>query len=399
MGEIININPMASDEIAIDEMTQELLIDVRAKSEPKGKSLSLPIEELSTLGAGVSSLIPTIKAIAQTTGGTGEVVYKLVNSGAGDALKVAKDGNLWGALKTAEGSSKMAKFTEVTPGSAADVIKNVDPALMMMAVALFSIEKDLGEIEAMQKQILSFLEIEKESEIEADVETLTKIITSYKHNWDNEHYVASNHKMVCDIQRTARKNMIAYQKQAQEMVKDKQWIVAGSKVNSTLGDMLKKFKYYRLSLYTFALSEMAEIMLSENYKEENISVTIEEIRKSADEYRKLFTECSEHLEQLSRVSLERNAMKVAGIASKSVGKLLGNIPKVKETSIEKVLTDVGDDMQEHAQEISKEVISSFAEVSNPNVAGFVERLEDMRLIYNHTSEIGIDNNGLYLVAE
>jgi hypothetical protein len=41
-----------------------------------------------------------------------------------------------------------------------------------MAVALFSIEQELGKIEEMQKQIMSFHEIEKESEIEADVEML-----------------------------------------------------------------------------------------------------------------------------------------------------------------------------------------------------------------------------------
>ena len=51
---------------------------------------------------------------------------------------------------------------------------------MMMAVALFSIEQQLGNIAEMEKQILSFLEIEKESEIEADVETLTSIIKKYK---------------------------------------------------------------------------------------------------------------------------------------------------------------------------------------------------------------------------
>ena len=48
----------------------------------------------------------------------------------------------------------------------------IDPATMMMAVTLFAIEQQLKGIEEIQKRILSFLEIEKESEIEADVETL-----------------------------------------------------------------------------------------------------------------------------------------------------------------------------------------------------------------------------------
>ena len=47
---------------------------------------------------------------------------------------------------------------------------------MLMAVALFSVEQQLGEIKEMQEQIIAFLEIEKEAEIEADVKVLSDIL-------------------------------------------------------------------------------------------------------------------------------------------------------------------------------------------------------------------------------
>lgn len=53
---------------------------------------------------------------------------------------------------------------------------------MMMAVALFSIEQELHNIAEMEKQILAFLDAEKQAEIEADVETLSNILIKYKHN-------------------------------------------------------------------------------------------------------------------------------------------------------------------------------------------------------------------------
>jgi hypothetical protein len=77
---------------------------------------------------------------------------------------------------------------------------------MMMAVALFSIEQELGEIEDMQRQIISFLEIEKESEIEADVESLMSIIKKYKDNWDNERFVSGNHNQVLTYQNRTQKH-------------------------------------------------------------------------------------------------------------------------------------------------------------------------------------------------
>ena len=117
-------------------------------------------------------------------------LFRLANAGVGDTLKVAKNGNFWGAFKRSDGTSKFAQLQPAGPLTATSTATMpIDPATMLMAVALFSIEKKLDSIAEMQKQILTFLEIEKESEIEADVETLVSMISKYKYNWDNEHYL------------------------------------------------------------------------------------------------------------------------------------------------------------------------------------------------------------------
>lgn len=403
MGDIVEINSAEIEESgknnSVAAMTDALLVDVRNTDISKVDSISMPLAQLSTLGAGVSSLVPAFNTVTQTMTMNTQGLYQLANASIGDTLKVAKNGNFWGAFKTADGGSKFAQLVAADPASATStMVMSANPATMLMAVALFSVEKELGNIEEMQKQILSFLEIEKESEIEADVITLTDIITKYKHNWDNERYIASNHKMVCDIQRTARKNMISYQKQVAEALKSRQLIVVDSMVNSTLAEMLKKFKYYRLSLYTFSLSSMSEIMLSGNFKEENINAAIGEIRKNTEEYRSLFGECSVYLEKMSKGSVENNILKGIGTASDAVGKFIGNIPKVKDGQVDDFLRSSGQKLKGNARKANKEVIGSFAEVSNPNTAGFLRRLEDMDTIYNKTTGICFDKENLYLVA-
>ena len=137
----------------------------------------------------------------------------------------------------------------------------IDPATMMIGSSVVCNRATVKRYRGKQKQILSFLEIEKESETEADVEILLKMITTYKHNWNNEHFIASNHKMVLDIQRTARKNMLSYKKKVAELLDSKKMIVAQAKVKSTLSDLQKKFKYYRLSLYTFSMASLIELCL------------------------------------------------------------------------------------------------------------------------------------------
>lgn len=409
MGEIISVkspNKSFSDDSPemirtgneLIEIANGLLFDACTDISKKN-SISMPIAQMATLGAGVSSLIPALRAVTQTTTVSTEGLYKLANAGVGDALKIAKDGNFWGALKTTAGTSKFAQFQAASPLPATSTtVMPIDPATMMMAVALFAIEQQLGNIAETAKQIQIFLEVEKESEIEADVETLSTIISKYKFNWDNEHFIASNHKLVLDIQRAARKHMISYQKKVSEVLHSKQFIVVQPKVNTALKDLLKKFKYYRLSLYTFSMASLVEIMLSGNFKEENITKIKTEIETLSMTYRETYGQCSLHLERMSDSSLETNVLKGIGTASNAVGKFIGSIPVIKEGTVDEYLHDRGTQLKKNAIGIEKSIVGAFAEISNPGTGVFIEKMNDLIQIYNRTTDVFFDENRIYLVA-
>ncbi len=386
-------------EYSLVEIADGLLYDARAEVVKKD-ALSVPIAQLSTLGAGVSSLLPALRTVTQTGIVEGQGLYRLANQVAGDSLKVAKDGNFWGAFKTAEGTSKLVKLEQAgTLSMTTKAIAPINPATMMMAVALFSIEQKLGEIEKMQRQILSFLEIEKESEIEADVETLSNVVSKYKSNWDNEYYVSGNHKLVLDIQRTALKNINGYKKKIEELQNSKKFVVIQNQVDTTLNDLQKKFKYYRLSLYTYSLASLMEIMLSGNFKEEYIVDKKDEIANFSSTYRDLFAKSSVYLEKMSRVSVQNNARKAIGATGKAVGRLVNNIPRIKVDKVDKFLQDKSEDISLNAQEIEKSAIKAFAEVSNPETRVIMDKMDDMVRIFNYTERICFDNENVYLLAD
>ena len=388
------INVKNEDSITV--LTEEMLTEAR-NSINCGKALSIPIAGLSTLGAGVASLIPALNTITQTTTIPTEGLFRLANANVGDTLKVAKNGNFWGAYKN---TNKFVQLKEAGPLSATSkTTAPINPAMMMMAVALFSIEKELGRIADMEKQIISFLEIEKESEIEADVETLMGIVTNYKINWDNENYVTSNHKLVLDIQRTARKNILVYQKMIDEIINSNKLIVDQSKVKSTLADLEKKFQYYRLSLYIFSLASVTEVMLGGNFKEEYIIGVKDEICLMSEKYRELFSESSIHLEKMGNHALDTNIAKGIGTAGKTVGKLIGQIPIVKKGPVDEFLQDAGENLKRNAEKMEKNAVRSFAEIGNPHTGMFVEKLNTIIKIYNHTSQIFFDKDNIYLLTE
>lgn len=378
-------------------LTDNALSDVRTDIS-NCKRMSMPLGQLATLGAGVASLLPAFESVTSASSVAGETLYRLKNQGAGDVLKVAKNGNVWGAMKTADGASKMAQFEAVSSAGASGATIPVDPVTVIIAVALFTVEQQLKNIQEMQKDILSFLEAEKESEIEADVETISNIISQYKHNWNNEHFISSNHKMVIDIQRTARKHMVSYQKKVKDILKSKHIFVSQSKVKTLLDELQKSFKYYRLSLFAFSMSSLVEIMLSGNFKEENISAIKNEIEKLSFTYREIYGECSLYLEHIGKSSIETNVLKGVGATSKAVGKLIGSIPVIKDGQVDEFLQEKGEDVSNKVVTIEKETIKAFAQMSNPGTHLFTEKMQDLINIYNHTTDIYFDKNSIYLIA-
>ena len=389
MGEIINTRTATEaqpngDTGTLLNVTQSLLADTRMDLNSRGV-LSVPIAELSTLGAGVSSLIPALNTVTQATSIAADGLYTIANAGVGDVLKAAKNGNFWASLKTADGASKMVQLQEA--------------GAMMMAVALFSIEQELGEIEDMQRQIISFLEIEKESEIEADVESLMSIIKKYKDNWDNERFVSGNHNQVLTYQNRARKNMLGYQKKIVESIGKKPHIVTQAGVKQAFASLEKEFKYYRLSLYTFSLSSLMEVMLSGNFKESYISGIRDELQQMSDAYRDLFEESSHYLEKLSNSAVDANVMKGIGTAGNAVGKFIGSIPLVKEGPVDEFLQDGGIHLKKSALDMEKDAVHRFASIGNPGTRMFMEKMDEMIQIYNRTEQICFDDKKIYLLPK
>lgn len=55
-------------------------------------------------------------------------------------------------------------------------------------------------------------------------------------------------------------------------------------------------------------------------------------------------------------------------------------------------------MKESAVDKEKKTLRDFAHISNPEISIFIEKMDDMIQIYNHTSEIYFDKEKIYLVS-
>lgn len=230
------------------------------------------------------------------------------------------------------------------------------------------------------------------------METLINMITKYKFNWDNAHFVTSNYKLVLDIQRNARKNMNFYQKNIKEMLLVKpSMLLQDHKVDSILKVFQKKFQYYRLSLYIFSFASLLEIMLGGNFRNEYVSSIQTDIRNHSQKYREDFSQCSLYLEKISQSTLQTNVIRGMGIAGKSLGRLIGNSQVVKRHAWDEFFQESGERLKNTALDKERKVVEQFATVSNPETSVFIEKMDDLIQIHNYTTEIYFDKEKLYLV--
>lgn len=193
--------------------------------------------------------------------------------------------------------------------------------------------------------------------------------------------------------------MLVYQKMISELTGKKQLFVAQNSIKQEYSELAKKFKYYRLSLYTFALSSFMEIMLSGNFQESNIDGIRAEVLKASETYRLSFEKSSSYLEKLGGSSVEANVLNGIGVASNAVGKLIGSIPLVKEGPVDEFLQKGGYNLKKNAGGMEKEAVRRFASIGNPGVGTIVDKMDDMIKIYNHTEQICFDDKRIYLITD
>lgn len=101
---------------------------------------------------------------------------------------------------------------------------------------------------------------------------------------------------------------------------------------------------------------------------------------------------------MSNSAFDTNVLKWIGSAGKTVGDFLATVHIVKEAPIDEFLQDSSKQSQSNANGKVKKSVSDFASISNPYTRVFIENMNDMILIYNHKSQICIDENRIYLVS-
>lgn len=373
---------------SIIEMNNYMLADI--KKENLNSCYSLSISKLTEISPIAAPTANTIKNIVENGTSKTNKLYCITNLGKNDSLKAMKDGKtFWGAIKKSDNTSAMAKLKEVNPSN----LMALDPTIMMMSFALAGIESELGEIKEISKKILSFLQNDKESEIESDLQILNRSINDFRFNLNDEKYLLNNHKQIMDIKRTANKNMLFYKKEIEDDIVKNKILTTSNSMKSIIDEIQKKFKYYRLSLYIYSFSTLMEILLLGNYGSEYLLNKKNELDSLDEEYSKIFNDSLEYIKKNAGKSLESNVLLGLGSAGKAIGDL---VEKVNIKNVDTWLNEKGDNLRKTGKNIEDNYANKFERVKDTYSNTFSNQIEKINIIYNNTKEIYFDKDKIYL---
>ena len=372
------------DNLSLVEYSNYMLSDVRKEDLSNG-IISVALDKIKD-NPSLSSLADNIITISQGKNKNNKL-YKVTNLEKNDSLKALKDGETyWGAIKKSDKSSKMAKLKEV----------KIDPTTMMMATALAGIEAELVEIKEISKKILSFLETEKESKIESNVEVLNRAINDFKFNLKDEKYLINNHKQVMEIRKESNENINFYKKQIKELISKNSFINIDNSMNTKLSELENKFKYYRLSLFTYSFSTLIEILLLGNYQSEYLLSKKDELDSLDKEYELIYNNAEEYIRKNANKSLEGNLLSGLGSAGKVASNLAEKVSIIKNKNIDTWLNEKGDTLKEKGKNIKENYLERFENIKDSKSKPFINQIEKINTIYNKTKEIYFDNKNIYL---
>ena len=370
----IECYPIIQEDIAIQEYTK------------------VPIGRLSAMGATFASVAPAFQNVMQSMGGSGvgETLYRMVipNGVHGTVNSVGNITNAGGKIVG------RARFVEAG-ASAAGTVAQINPAVMLMAIAISAVTKKLDQLEEVQKDIIEFLQLKEKAVLKGNIAVLQEVLDEYKYNWDNEKYKNNKHIQVQEIKRDAEQSIIFCREQIEKKVAKKGLLHSDRDVKSKIQKLLYEFKDYELAMYIFAFSSFMEVMLLENFDAGYLSSVTKKIELYAGQYRELHQKCYELIEGDSKTSVQAYVLKgVAGL-NKVLGKGIAKIPKISEGQVDEALIGAGEKVDSFSEKRTESTMELFAREECSCVRPFVDNITAVNMIYNEPLELLFDRENIY----
>ena len=355
------------------------------------------IKEFSNLGGGFAVVAAAVADAAMNAPNT-EGLYRCVfPDGVTGSLATFKDQS--GFLGTIMNENGIAGQARWVPAESASVAMGIDPVTIAIGVALMSVNKKLDVIQETQKEIIDFMNRDKESQLKGAVNSLADIYENYAYNRDNESWKTSKLTTVSTIKGNAESSMIFYRDGIIKTLNDSKKLIHSNQATVKLQEDLQyQFKCYGMALYIHSYAAFMDVVLGGNYNEDYLSGVSEKIKDNVYQYRVDYTEVYNQLNDYANSSAQKKLLEGVGAFGKLTGKAVAKVPIVNKGLLDEALIVAGEKLEEISDKHVDDVMEQFMENREVGVQLFLDNIENINQMCNRKVDILFDNEVIYLTA-
>lgn len=396
------------EETSLATLASDAFPVVKMKPDQLAVYKQVPIVGLASLGTAFAQLSEGARTVVQTVTrsvATNETLFVGINpKGIQGFLRADANGTVGNIMQVnAQGKQVIAgrmrfKAIDQLPiQESVSTVLPVDPMLMVVAVALMTIEKKLDGIQESVEEVLQFLKLEKQSAQRGNLNMLSEIMDEYKLNCQNEQFCLSRSQTVLAIKRDAHRDILFYQKQIAIELQKQKALHMGKDTQQLLDSVSYQFAEYQLACHLYAYSSFLDVMLQRTFDAEIIEGVTEKMTSLAKRYEALYADCHSQITKYQRSSIEAQIVDGIGVATKELGKAIAAVPVIREGPIHEVLINAGDSIGKFNRDVVRRKLQTFETFEADRIAPFIENLQSVKLLYNKENAMITDGVHLYLL--
>lgn len=274
-----------------------------------------------------------------------------------------------------------------------------DPTMLFMAATLAQINQKLDAIQDTVNEMFEYMRQKDKAELRGNVKTLEDVLEAYRYNWNNDIWRKNAHMKVVDIKQESEQAISHLRAQIRAKVNEKGPVELRLAVGGRLDEVLDRLKEYQLAAYTYSFAAFLEPMLSENFDEANLNAIAEKISDHGNEYRKLYTECYNAIEESSKSAADTMVLGGVSAAFAGLGAFIKQTPLGDLTPIDEALEDVGRGVGDFNESQTRDLMAKLQHAKAPDILPFKQSLEAVNDLHNRPHQLAADGESVYLLPQ
>ena len=243
---------------------------------------------------------------------------------------------------------------------------------------LADIAANLDSIRDFQFDMTENMKAAASSELGGRMRTLYNILLVYQENAGDAEFRENNLKLVTGIREETGGKIIALREQIGAATEKASLLKSQAGLDEKVSGLQSMLENYQLAVYVYAFAEYLEVVLKEDFAEESLDRTAENMREQDKRYRSTYTRAYLAIKQEAGTTAGSRIIAGMAAVSKKAGEALGKIPGISKGPVDEALTNAGDRLAAYGDSMTASSADAIAAVRQTAVQLFLDRVEALK---------------------